>query len=539
MLMKTAEISAADDFGRDSILAVWVSFEESIRIERIKVIDSEADPFLQWTMGKILIEVLNKIIELKPSCIDTLSNRLANFFSYSGNSKMHEYEQYAKILNDYIDVLEVADIEDNKALSKKAPSAELVKILDNPASFKRFMLQLIEDFELERIVLLFDEAAHVFSSSQQEKFFTFFKSLIHPKIACKASVYPGITNYGKYFERNHDAKELRISWSPHESEDVTYVKKILKKRIQDFNIEYWNKLTVNNEIINTVCTCSNGNPRFVFHIIDELQNTNAFKQKSITTTMLINCLRTVNEAKWSEFITLKNRLVKYKQHIIEAETFIKNLVIPNLREWNNKRRSAGKKLSVGFYIETSAFEKISKLFDILAYSNFITVNDSKKSMGKGKYGYYITINPSLLFSDLVIRDFSEMNNISINIDNNQAYFESTSEINKLIQKLSKTEEEYHCSNSKCEFITSDISFTFCKKCGSKMEISEQEPLYKILRGHSIENLNLSHKIVSRLKTKFNTIGEIYDAKIDDIRMSYIQDVRIEKIKNAAVEYMAG
>ncbi|WP_347940355.1 hypothetical protein AAEY33_22270 [Peribacillus simplex] len=539
MLMKTAEINAAEDFGRDSILAVWVSFEESIRIERIKVVDSETDPFLQWTMGKILVEVLNKVMEIKPSCIDILSTRLSTFFSHAGSSKTEEYEQYSKILSEYIDVLELADIADNKDLSQKAPSVELVKVLDNPTSFKRFLLQLIEDFELERIVLLFDEAAHVFSPSQQEKFFTFFKSLIHPKIACKASVYPGITNYGKYFERNQDAKELRINWSPQEREDIAYVKKILKKRIQEFNVEYWNKLTVNSEIIDTICICSNGNPRFAFHIIDELQNISAFRKKNITMTMLINCLRTLNEAKWSEFITLTNRLVKYKQHIIEADSLLKNIIMPNLREWNNKRREANKKLSAGFYIETLAFEKISKVFDILAYSNFITISESKKSLGKGKYGYYIFINPSLLFADLVIRDVSEMKDISTNIDNNQAYSEVTAEINKLIVKLNVAEDEYCCSNTKCDFITNDSSFTFCKKCGSEMGINEPEPLYKILRSHSIENLNLSSKIVKRLMNKFSTIGEIYDAKFDDIRMDYIQDVRIEKIKNAAIEYMAG
>ncbi|MFB0831674.1 hypothetical protein ACEU2D_18980 [Brevibacillus laterosporus] len=539
MLMRMAEIEASENFGRDSILTVWVSFEESIRIERIKVVDSETDPFLQWTMGKILIEVLNKIIELKPYGVEKLSSRLSTIFSQSDDNKIQQYEQYSKILNEYVDILEVADIENNKMLSEKAPSIELIKILDNPAGFKRFLLQLINDFELERMVLLFDEAAHVFSPSQQEKFFTFFKSLIHPKIACKASVYPGITTYGKYFERNHDAKELRLSWSIQEKEDITYIKKILRKRIQDFNLEYWNKLTINEEIIDTICVCSNGNPRFSFHIIDELQNSNAFKAKNITNSLLIKSLRIVNEGKWLEFITLSNRLVKYKEHIIEAESFLKNLIIPNLREWNNKRRRAKKKLSAGFYIEVSAYEKISRVLDILDYSNFISINDSKKSLGHNKYGYYISINPSLLFADLVLRGIDEIKEISVNNDNNQAYSESTYEINEIINKLQTIADEYHCSNSKCDFITNDASFTFCKKCGSKMEVTESDSLYKILRGHSLDNLNLSSKIISRLKTKFSTIGEIYDAKLDDIRMAYIQDVRIEKIRNTVIEYMSG
>ncbi len=538
MLMRSAEIEASDSFGKDSVLAVWVSFEESLRIERIKVINSQVDPFLQWTMGKILIEILNKIIKLKPACLDILNSRLSTIFTCDIDKRYHNYEQYSKLLYEYIDLLEKGDVDDNKLLNEKAPSTELVKILDNPASFKKFLLELINDFKLERIVLLFDEAAHVFSASQQEKFFTFFKSLRHPKIACKAAVYPGVTNYGKYFERNQDAKELRISWSPQVMEDKNYIKNILKKRIKDFNESYWNKLTLNDEIVTTICMCSNGNPRFAFHIIDELQNSNAFKQKSITNTTLVNGLRSLNEGKWTEFITLSNRMVKYKDQITKAESIMKNLFIPNLREWNKKRRKARKKLSAGFYIEASVYEKISKVFDILAYSNFVIVSYSKKSIGHSKYGYYISVNPSLLFADLVLNNAKEMDEVSNNIDNNQVYTDSVPEINHLIESL-HNEEEYYCSNSKCDFVTSDGSYTFCKKCGSKMMVTETESLYKILRSHSIDFLNLSHKIVNRLKVKFNTIGEIYDAKLDDIRMEYIQDVRIEKIKNASIEYMAG
>ena len=83
-----------------------------------------------------------------------------------------------------------------------------------------FLLKLIQDFHLKRIVLLFDEAAHVFSEEQQVKFFTFFKSLRDSKIACKAAVYPGLTNYGKYFEKNQDAKELKMTWNMFDENDI-------------------------------------------------------------------------------------------------------------------------------------------------------------------------------------------------------------------------------------------------------------------------------------------------------------------------------
>lgn len=536
MLMKASMLKSQKDFGQNSILPVWVSFEESIRVERISIINNSIDPFLQWTMGKILFECLNKLIELKPQSLNKLNFRLSKIFNVP---EPDSFEKYATILNEYIGILEKGDIDNNESLNKYTPSNELSRILDNPQSFKEFLLELIEAYGLKRIIFLFDEAAHVFSYSQQEKFFTFFKTLRNPLIACKAAVYPGITNYGKYFERGQDAKELKVQWSPLDNSDIEYIEKIIKKRLQAFDLNYWSKLTDNRDILKTLCICSNGNPRFAFHIIDELENSKAFKSSKISSQILLNAIRSVFNTKWKEFETLKHRLIKYENYISEAEIFIKQGILPNLRLWNDKqRKKANGKLSIGFYITTDAFDKLEKVFSVLAYSNIINIDYSKKSVGHHKYSYYISINPSLLFTDLIIKDLDELKSTSVAIENNQSYSGSSELIKELIESVSVV-DYIECSNSICDFKTTDESFAFCPKCGTKMEQKEDVSLYKILRTHGIENLKVSSKIAIRLKTKFKNIGEIYDSDIEDIRMDYIQDVRIVMIKNAALEYMAG
>lgn len=535
MLMKASMLKSQKEFGKNSILPVWVSFEESIRIERISILTNSVDPFLQWTMGKILYETLNKLIEIKPKTIDELNKKLSLIFNIPISNN---FEKYITILNNYINILEKGDVENNTLLSEHSPSVELSKILDNPQSFKDFLLEIINDYNLSRIIFLFDEAAHVFSYSQQEKFFTFFKTLRDPKIACKAAVYPGITNYGKYFERGQDAKELKVQWSPLENNDVKYIENIIKVRLKEYDNKYWNKLSSNQDVLKTLCICSNGNPRFAFHIIDELENNKAFKGNLVSSQVLINSIRSVFNIKWKEFETLKHRLVKYEKYIEEAELFIKQTVLPNLRLWNDKQRKNKSKLSIGFYITTEAYDKLEKVFSVLSYSNIINIDYSKKSVGHHKYSYYVTLNPSLLFTDLIIKDINELNNTSVAIENNQSYSESTSSIKELIDNVSEV-IYIECSNSNCDFKTTDENFKFCPKCGNKIEVREEESLYKILRSHNIDNLKISRKIVTRLKKKFKNIGEIYDSELDDIRMPYIQDVRITLIKNTALEYMAG
>lgn len=536
MLMKSAAIMADENYSRDSVLAVWISFEESLRLERIQMNNSGSlDPFLQWTMGKIMLETFKKIIFLKPDCLDKLQERLASIFKVGKN--IYNYKYYTDLLTAYVDLLEKGDIKSNEQLEIESPSQELSKILDNPHSFKTFILSLCDQLSVTRIVFLFDEAAHVFSSSQQEKFFTFFKSLRDSRIACKAAVYPGLTNYGKYFERGQDAKELRITWLPTDENDISYINRILKRRIQSFNESYWNKLTADESIIQIICVCSNGNPRFAFHIIDELENKGAFK-KNVNHVIIINTIRSVFEAKWREFNTLESRMPKYKTYIAKAENFVKNTLIHNLRVWNDKRRKSRSKLSLGFYVETGAYDAISKVFDILAYSNIINIDYSKKSIKQGQYGYYILLNPSILFTDLIIKDIEEISKSSIAIENNQAYYLKSVSIRDLI-KDTKEDNTFQCSNSSCSFTTSEMDFSFCPKCGAEIQREEEVSLYRILRSHSIDMLGLTPGIAARIKGKFENIGQLQDADKDDIRMKYIQDVRIERIKNAVSEYMSG
>ena len=140
--------------------------------ERIRISSKQGiDPFLQWTMGKILIEVLKKLIQLKPAYSEQITDRLTSLFGTSNVTP--QYITYIKLLDEYIEALERANIDNNEEIKEIAPSEKIVQILDNAITFKNFLLKLIDDFHLTRMVLLFDEAAHVFSEEQQIKFFTF------------------------------------------------------------------------------------------------------------------------------------------------------------------------------------------------------------------------------------------------------------------------------------------------------------------------------------------------------------------------------
>lgn len=64
-----------------------------------------------------------------------------------------------------------------------------------------------------RIVLLFDDAAHIGREKPLEVFFDLFRTLSSNLTSCKASIYPGVTKFGVRFDVFNDSTVIDISRS--------------------------------------------------------------------------------------------------------------------------------------------------------------------------------------------------------------------------------------------------------------------------------------------------------------------------------------
>jgi hypothetical protein len=65
----------------------------------------------------------------------------------------------------------------------------------------------------KRIVLLFDDAAHIGREKSLEVFFDLFRTLSSSLTSCKASIYPGVTKFGVRFDVFNDSTVIDISRS--------------------------------------------------------------------------------------------------------------------------------------------------------------------------------------------------------------------------------------------------------------------------------------------------------------------------------------
>ncbi len=64
-----------------------------------------------------------------------------------------------------------------------------------------------------RIVLLFDDAAHIGREKPLEVFFDLFRTISSNITSCKASIYPGVTKFGARFDVFNDSTVINISRS--------------------------------------------------------------------------------------------------------------------------------------------------------------------------------------------------------------------------------------------------------------------------------------------------------------------------------------
>lgn len=65
----------------------------------------------------------------------------------------------------------------------------------------------------KRIVLLFDDAAHIGRENPLEVFFDLFRTLSSSLTSCKASIYPGVSEFGIRFDVFNDSTVVDISRS--------------------------------------------------------------------------------------------------------------------------------------------------------------------------------------------------------------------------------------------------------------------------------------------------------------------------------------
>lgn len=189
-LLRVAQAELLQSFEQDRALPVYVTFVRSSLLH-----SSDPEQFLHWMLARLSSQILRVLYKK----------------GFLAQAPVGASILAAEPLKPTGDDYRIEQIALKYEESYQNPGVEI-----NPGGiptveqFKNAIEDLCDSLGINRIVLLFDEAAHIFRPEQQRNFFTLFRDLRSPYISCNAAVYPGVTSYGPTFQVAHDATVVEI-----------------------------------------------------------------------------------------------------------------------------------------------------------------------------------------------------------------------------------------------------------------------------------------------------------------------------------------
>ncbi|MDT0206007.1 zinc ribbon domain-containing protein [Serratia marcescens] len=520
MLLREAEAELDNAFKQERNIGVYVNFKTSTLLEGVKADNKNA--FQIWVSAKIIQALYEKLIFLDLIRDGEAKDPFKKIFGIDTITGMKD------ALQSKIHLLQ--------RLSRESSPQDVIKeigddFLDkvNDISYVNDIIRdIIQEYNLNRIVFLFDEAAHTFIPEQQEIFFEIFKLLHGGKVAVKAAVYPSITSYGKNFEVGQDA--ILIHLGRYETGNVgrestrRLYRELIQKRIGKESA--LKRILAKGDLLDQCIHLSSGNPRAFLHLFNKVYERGYTERDLLSSTQDY-----VDQELLPYHLGLSKRLPKYSHHVRIGLDILRDYIIPELRNKNSRERKTQTQTAF-FTLPRDISPNLRLSMDLLCYSGVLSKQGTVKISNR-KSGQRYMVNLSLMFTEkaFVSNKFNDIIKLLALSD----YKEFSSLDSDLISFLERLKE----SADECQKCSAELAgdAKFCSNCGHPV------PTISIvgqLLDDPVERLSISKAICDRIKIVFPKVGDIVHSSRTELKkIRYIKDVRSRIIKNAADEYISG
>jgi Bacterial RNA polymerase, alpha chain C terminal domain len=261
----------------------------------------------------------------------------------------------------------------NKTIIKAGHLSEF-EALPNITSLQR-ELSSLSSASGKRIVILFDDAAHIGREAPLHEFFDIFRTLSSSIISCKAAIYPGVTNFGTRFDVYNDATVIDISRNDELEDYNTNFAEIIRKRFSQRLPEesFSGQLALEN-VAGFMGRAVLGNMRgfiFAWNNLSDNCKTRKINYANITKTLIY----LARNYYWPLIEELKPKLGMYALMIDPATEIAESIF-----------QDAGKQNKQNVLILREIAQRLSKPLELLEYTGFISIRDvsrAMKSRGRG------------------------------------------------------------------------------------------------------------------------------------------------------------
>ena len=236
-----------------------------------------------------------------------------------------------------------------------------------------------------RIVLLFDDAAHIGRETSLKEFFDIFRTLSSNTVSCKAAIYPGVTEFGSRFDLLNDANVIDIARNEEAPSFGPFFKDIIELRFSSkINNTSMKRITL-DQFSRFLGRAVTGNVRaFIFAInhLLEISDDDSYGIREIDSTLKY----LATEYYWPLLEELEPKLGRYEP-LIKPTRELAEILYKDVSESVDKPG-----YGPSFLIHRDNIERLKKLFEIMEYAGFIVKRDSSRAMKNGGRGARYILN---------------------------------------------------------------------------------------------------------------------------------------------------
>ncbi|EKN4905985.1 MULTISPECIES: zinc ribbon domain-containing protein [Serratia] len=420
----------------DSPLGIYVSFNKYFRLEPLLRSKPNAIIlFNTWCLAKILISSYDIASEIEDDDnLDLSSILLATKES----------------LNDLVNRLE-------QGLAPSNNQEELVEKI-SVSSVTNSIHTLTEWLERKRAIIFLDDAAITLTPEYLHEFFDIVRTLKTNKIALKASVYPGTTEYGPKFHVAHEAN-IVSAWISTDSENYAEImESIATLRFNEYNL-------IPSDIRELLKFAAFGIPRSFLMMLREYHDDSSKNKQQIFNRII----EKYANVRMSEYRSLKDKMPRLEA-IINIGELLLDKILDAIKQSNSLIASKNEKqVIVG--IEKIGSSLSNRMINLLVEVGMLYKLQPVSHGEDRSYDRYIP-HYALLIKEKVFNESSQGFSPTQIID----YINRKNSKHPVRRSLKSLIGDDAISNirltlppcTKCETLRLSDNQKFCHQCGSKL-----------------------------------------------------------------------
>lgn len=233
----------------------------------------------------------------------------------------------------------------------------------------------------KRIVLLFDDAAHIGREASLAEFFDVFRTISSSAVSCKAAIYPGVTKFGNRFDIFNDATVLDLSRSDELQGHPEFFADIMLLRFaNELPDDVFRGSLSRKDVAGFAGAAVLGNMRSFIFACNALADVSQHKPiglPELNTTML----NLASNYYWPLLEEVEPKLGRYAPMVSVAQKVAEILF-----------EAGGKSEKRSALILRDVGERIAKPLEILEYAGFISKREVSRALKSGGRGARYALN---------------------------------------------------------------------------------------------------------------------------------------------------